>query len=91
MTDNVIGISALQKGFYVRHREMGGCTRRVQMARPCLGPIVERPWLAMLFHLISPPFPAFNDRFSASPDWHFLRAWIESLLIGGCGYSHVSA
>ena len=53
--------------------------------------VVERPWLAMLFHLVSPPFPGFNDRFSASPDWHFLRAWIESLLIGGCGYSHVSA
>ena len=46
--------------------------------------VVERPWLAMLFHLVSPPFPGFNDRFSASPemafleslDWKFVNWWV---------------
>ena len=42
-------------------------------------------------HLVGPPFPAFKTHFSATPGWHFPKALIESSLIGGCGYSHVSA
>ena len=38
-----------------------------------------------LTYLVGPPFVAFIVRFSAMPGWHFLRAWIESLLDGGCG------
>jgi len=38
-----------------------------------------------LSHLVGPPFLAFMACFSATPGWHFPRASIESLLIGGCG------
>ena len=81
--------------------EVGGCTRRVQTAWPCLGSLVERPWLALgraisvLFginrlrnkpsHLVGPPFLVFMAHFSAMPGWHFPRALIGSWLIGGCG------
>ena len=34
--------------------EVGGCTRRVQTAWPCLGSVVERSWSAL-----GGPFPSF--------------------------------
>ena len=36
-------------------------------------------------YLVGPPFLVFTAHFSATPHWHFLRALIESLLIGGFG------
>ena len=36
-------------------------------------------------YLVGPPFLAFTACFSATPGWHFLKALIESSLIGGCG------
>ena len=42
-------------------------------------------------HLVGPPFPEFEDRFSATACWHFERDLTRCLLIGGCGQSHVSA
>ena len=42
-------------------------------------------------YLVGPPFLAFTVHFSAIPGWHFPRALIESLLTGGCGWSHVHA
>ena len=42
-------------------------------------------------HLVGPPFPEFEDRFSATAGWHFSRDLTRCLLIGGCGQSHVSA
>ena len=41
-------------------------------------------------HLVWPPFPEFEVRFSATAGWHFLRDLARCLLIGGCGHSHVS-
>jgi len=36
-------------------------------------------------NLVGPPFVAFMAHLSATPGWLFLRALIESSLIGGCG------
>ena len=36
-------------------------------------------------YLVGPPFLAYMACISATPGWHFPRALIESLLIGGCG------
>ena len=33
--------------------EVGGCTRRLQTAWPCLGSLVERPWLALEWQFLS--------------------------------------
>jgi len=41
-------------------------------------------------HLVGPPLPVFKACFSATAGWHFLRDLTRSLLIGGCGQSHVS-
>jgi len=41
-------------------------------------------------HLVVLPFPMFKARLSATAGWHFSRVLIGSLLIGGCGSSHVS-
>ena len=87
--------------------EVGGCTRRVQTAWPRLGSCVRSDLvctgraISILFgingvrnqrsHLVGPPFPEFNARFSATAGWHFSRDLTRRLLIGGCGQSHVSA
>ena len=42
-------------------------------------------------HLVGPPFPEFEDRFSAMAGWHFSGDLARCLLIGGCGQSHISA
>jgi len=36
-------------------------------------------------YLVVPPFLAFMACFSATPDWHFPRALIESSLTDECG------
>ena len=41
-------------------------------------------------HLVGPPFPESMARFSATAGWHFSRDLTRRLVIGGCGYSHVS-
>lgn len=42
-------------------------------------------------YLVGSPFAAFKACFLAMPGWDFFRDLIESLLIGGCGYNHISA
>ena len=42
-------------------------------------------------HLVGPPFPEFEDCFSAMAGWHFSRDLTRHLLIGGCGQGHISA
>ena len=74
---------------------MGGCSRRVQTAWPCLGSAVERSWSALggpsgsessrLHGFVGPPFPAYIARFSATAGCHFSGGLIASPLIGGCG------
>ena len=72
--------------------EVGGCTRMVQIAWPCLGSMVERSWLVLggpfpsfwhlglrmlLSCLVGPLFPA---RFSATAGCHFSGDLIAILL-----------
>jgi len=41
-------------------------------------------------HLVGPPFPEFEARFSATAGWHFSSDLTRRLVIGGCGHRHVS-
>jgi len=36
-------------------------------------------------YLVGPPFLAFTAHLLATPGWHFSRALIKRLFIGGCG------
>ena len=38
-------------------------------------------------HLVGPPFPEFEARFSATAGWHFSRDLTRRLVIGVCGHS----
>ena len=80
---------------------MGGCTRRVQTAWPCLGSALNSPWLEpgrpnlrfvsingprkQWSHLAEPRLPVFKADFSARASYHRPSILIAYTLMSGCG------
>ena len=62
---------------------------------PCLGSAGNGTGIPILFSINGfrnkPPLPVFKGCFLVIPGWHFPRNLIEISLIGGHGYSHISA
>ena len=84
--------------------EVGGCTRRVQTAWPCLGSALNSPWLEpsrpflgcisingprkQWSHLAEPRIPVFKADFSARASYRRPSILIAYKLTSGCGQNH---
>ena len=83
--------------------EVGGCTRRVQTARPSMGSALETPWLAlggfcppvkkwaekMILSTLWTPIPGSEAFFNSLDEWLLAKSHDYCKLVNGLSHKRV--